>query len=202
MSTVTSRPAMSAVTRASVIAITSIGAGLSAWFIGGAAAALSGNHNAPWIVGRASGITSYFLLLALVVSGLLLAHPWRTRYRRPRSATRIRIHVALAMFALAFVVLHIVVLATDPYAGVGWIGSLLPFGSQYRPAAVTLGVIGMYAGLLAGGTAMLSSRITARIWWPIHKVAAVTLILVWAHGVWAGNDTPVLAWSYLVTGVA
>ncbi|MEI6623461.1 MAG: hypothetical protein WCP28_16315, partial [Actinomycetes bacterium] len=82
------------------------------------------------------------------------------------------------------------------------IGSLLPFGSQYRPAAVTLGVIGMYAGLLAGGTAMLSSRFTQRIWWPIHKAAAVTLILVWAHGVWAGNDTPVLAWLYLVTGVA
>ena len=202
MSTVSSSPAMGALTRAAVIAITSIGAGLSAWFIGSTAAALSGNHNAPWIIGRASGITSYFLLLALVVSGLLLAHPWRTRYRRPHSATRIRIHVSVAAFALAFVVLHIVVLATDPYAGVGWVGSLLPFGSEYRPAAVSLGVIGMYAGLIAGGTAMLSSRFTQRVWWPIHKVAGLTLILVWAHGVWAGNDTGAMALVYLVTGIA
>jgi DMSO/TMAO reductase YedYZ heme-binding membrane subunit len=111
--------------------------------------------------------------------------------------------VSLAVFTLALTVLHIVVLATDQYAGVGWRGSVVPMGSSYRPVAVTLGVIGLYAGLLAGLTAAFSGhRLVARVWWPVHKVASVALVLVWGHGVLAGIDTPVLLWLYLATGAA
>ena len=98
-------------------------------------------------------------------------------------------HVSLAVFTLAFTALHVVVLATDSYAGVGWRGALVPMAATYRPVPVTLGVIGVYAGLLAGLTAALAGRVTARIWWPIHKVAALSLVLVWVHGVLAGSDT-------------
>ena len=55
-------------------------------------------------------------------------------------------------------VLHIVVLATDKYAGVGWWGSFVPMGATYRPLPVTLGVIGLYAGLAAGITAAVKAR--------------------------------------------
>ena len=105
------------------------------------------------------------------------------------------------MFTLALTVLHVVVLATDHYAGVGWRGTFVPMGASYRPVPVTLGVIGLYAGLLAGLTAALSGRrLVARIWWPVHKVAAGALALVWAHGVFAGIDTPLWLWLYLLTG--
>ena len=64
----------------------------------------------------------------------------RTRpLRRPSSAVRIRTHVSLSVFTLVFTVLHIVVLATDKYAGVGWWGAFVPMGSTYRPLPVTLG---------------------------------------------------------------
>ena len=82
-------------------------------------------------------------------------------------------HVSLSVFALAFIVLHVVVLATDSYAGVGSRGALVPMGSGYRPVPVTLGVIALCAGLLAGLTAALAGRVTGRVWWPIHKVAIV-----------------------------
>jgi hypothetical protein len=187
--------------RAAVVIAVTASAGTSAWLVGQAFAGVSGNRNAPWILGRAAGITSYVLLVALVALGLVLSHPWRTRIARPSAATRIRVHVGLAVFTLTFTTLHVVVLATDSYAGVGWRGSVLPMAATYRPLPVTLGVIGLYAGLLSGVTAALAGRVTARIWWPIHKVAAVSLVLVWGHGVLAGSDTRVIVLLYLTTGL-
>ncbi len=107
--------------------------------------------------------------------------------------------MALAVFTLVFTVLHVVVLATDSYAGVGFFGSLVPMGSTYRPVPVTLGVIGLYAGLLAGLTASLAGRFIGRIWWPIHKISAISLVLVWGHGFLAGSDSPVMAIFYVGT---
>jgi hypothetical protein len=164
---------------------------------------VSGDRNAPWILGRAAGLSSYVLLVLLVAMGLVLSHPGRVRIRRPSAATRIRVHVSLAAFTLMLIVLHVVVLATDSYAGVGWRGSFVPLASSYRPVPVTLGVLGLYAGLLAGVTATLSGRrFVARVWWPIHKVAAVSFLLVWAHGLYAGIDSQPLLWLYLSTGFA
>jgi hypothetical protein len=181
------------------IAIT-LSAAITAWLIGRGVLAVSGNKQAPWILGRAAGVTSYVLLVVLVSFGLLLSHPWRTRYERPSTATRLRIHVSLAVFTLAFLVLHVLVLATDSYAGVGLRGALLPMGATYRPVPVTMGLIGAYAGLLAGLTAGLSGRVSARVWWPIHKVAALSLVAVWVHGVLSGSDTHFLLALYLATG--
>jgi hypothetical protein len=165
------------------------------------ARAIAGDRNAPWIVGRAAGLTSYVLLALLVATGLVLSHPARAGLRRPSPAVRIRAHVSLAVFTLLLTVLHVVVLATDSHAGVGWRGTFVPLGSAYRPVPVTLGVLGLYAGMLAGLTAALSGRrLISRIWWPVHKIAVLAFLLVWAHGVLAGSDTPALLWLYLGTG--
>jgi hypothetical protein len=186
-----------------VVVATTISAGVTGWFVGSVAQSVSGNKNAPWIIGRAAGLSSYLLLVLLVVTGLVLSHPSRSRLRRPSAATRIRLHVSLAVFTLALTVLHVVVLATDSYAQVGWRGSFVPMGADYRPVAVTLGVLGVYAGLLAGLTAAFSGRrVVARVWWPVHKVASGSLLLVWAHGVYAGIDTPSLMALYVASGAA
>ena len=184
----------------SIAAITASCA-LSAWLVGRAVAAVAGDRNAPWILGRASGVASYLLLVTLVAMGLVLSHPRRVRWHRPGSVVRLRIHLGLAVFTLAFLTLHIVVLATDRYAKVGWWGALLPMASQYRPAAVTLGVVGAYCGLLTGLTAALAGGLARRVWWPVHKVAAVSLALVWLHGLLAGSDSAALRLLYLGTAV-
>jgi hypothetical protein len=175
-------------------------AGGSAWLVGRAVLGVRGNREAPWILGRAAGVTTYLLLVALVALGLVLSHPWRTRIAWPSAATRIRVHVSLAVFTLAFLVLHVAVLATDSYAGVGWRGAFLPMAASYRPVAVTLGLVAAYAGLLAGLTAALAGRVAVRIWWPIHKAAALTLATVWLHAVLAGSDTEPLLPLYVGTG--
>ncbi|MFZ0158121.1 MAG: hypothetical protein WAL50_03740 [Kineosporiaceae bacterium] len=175
--------------------------GLTGWLAGRSAQAVAGDKNAPWILGRASGICTYLLLVALVALGLVLSHPWRARWSRPSAVVRIRAHVSLSVFTLAFLVLHIVVLATDSYAKVGWWGALLPMASGYRPVPVTLGVIAAYGGLLAGLTAAAAGRWAARVWWPVHKVAALSLVLAWLHGVLAGADSTAIGWLYAVTAL-
>lgn len=188
--------------RTGLVLLVTGSAALTSYWVGLAVDAVVGNRMAPWILGRASGITSYLLLVTLVLLGLVLSHPHRARWRRPSVATRIRTHVSLSVFALVFTVLHVVVLATDEYAGVGWWGALVPMGSTYRPLPVTFGVVALWAGLAAGITAALAGRISHRAWWPVHKVAIVALLLVWLHGILAGIDTPALLAMYVVTGGA
>jgi predicted ferric reductase len=169
--------------------------------IGLAAARVRGDRMAPWILGRATGICAYLVLVGVVLLGLTLSHPRRARMGRS-AASRMRAHVTLSLLALALLGLHVVVLATDRYAGVGWAGAALPMGAHYRPAAVTLGVAGAWIGLLAGLSAAAAGRLPRRLWWPLHKVAAVSLVLIWLHGILAGSDTPALLALYLGTGAA
>ncbi|HEY8302613.1 MAG TPA: hypothetical protein VIG48_11995 [Jatrophihabitans sp.] len=200
-----SAPAVPLLRRTARVALRStvlaVSAGATGLVVGVALHSVAGNRMAPWILGRAAGVCAYLLLVALVLLGLALSHPARARLRRPSTATRIRTHVTLAMFTLGATALHIVVLATDRWAGVGWAGALLPLGASYRPLPVTLGVIALWLGLLAGASATLAGRLPRRAWWPVHKIAAGSLVLVWTHGVLAGSDTPALLVMYVTTGM-
>jgi hypothetical protein len=177
------------------------GAGITVALLAAAYEHVAGNRMAPWIIGRASGVCAYLLLVGLVLLGLVLAHPARARLGGSTPG-RVRAHIALSVFTLAFTALHVVVLATDRYAGVGWSGALLPLHASYRPVPVTIGLIGVWAGLLAGLSAAAAGRLPRRVWWPLHKVAAVSLVLIWVHGVLAGGDTPALLALYVGSGVA
>ncbi len=184
--------------RLGLIGAAALSAGVSGVLIGLAARSVARNRMAPWIIGRASGLTSYLLLVVLVLLGLGLARTSTAGSARS-TIRRIRLHAWLATLTLAFTVLHIVVLATDSYAGVGWHGVLVPMGATYRPVATTLGQIGLASGLLAGLTAAFGGYLPLRLWWPIHKVAAVSLVLVWLHGYFGGSDTTALKALYLGT---
>jgi len=171
----------------------------TAFLIGRVAQSVSKNQMAPWILGRAAGVTSYLLLVLLVLAGLGLSRSRPGRLARVNIATRIRLHVTLAALTATFTVLHIVVLATDRYAGVGVMGAILPMHSTYRPVATTFGVIGFWAGLFTGLTAALAGRLPVGIWWTIHKFAIVSLVLVLLHGLLGGGDTRVLALMYVTS---
>ena len=180
-----------------VIAATFTGAGL-----GVVAVLLEGSDAELWLVARASGLMSYALLTVVTVTGIVLSMPHRAVLRWWAPVLRLRTHIALTVFALAFTVLHIVVLAVDPWAKVGWAGALLPLGAEYRPVPVTLGLISLWAGLIAGVSAALAGRGTGGWWRRLHRLAAVAWILAWLHGVFAGSDTAPLMGMYAVTGLA
>jgi len=154
----------------------------------------------PWIVGRALGLAAYVALVALVVLGTWLRHPWRHRWPLLHPEARLRLHAALGAATCLLVGGHIAALAADPYAGVRWPGTLVPGTALYRPAAVTLGVLGLYFFVAITATAALGGRLVGRHWLAVHRLATPTVALVWFHGVLAGSDTPSLRLFYAFSG--
>ena len=79
----------------------------------------------PWVAARALGITSYLLLALDVALGLVLSHPRNTaEWRKTRQV--FPWHEMVTAFIGAFLILHIVLLAIDPFAKVGIVGAFVP----------------------------------------------------------------------------
>jgi len=159
------------------------------------------NRYFPWITGRSLGIAAYLALVALVMIGTWMRHPWRLRVPVLHAESRLRTHAALAVATVVLVVGHIVALASDKYAGVGWVGAIVPGMSHYRRVAVGVGVVAFLLMMLLTVTAGLAGRRGTKHWLLLHRCAAVTFGAVWFHGVMAGTDAMRLRPVYLVTGV-
>jgi sulfoxide reductase heme-binding subunit YedZ len=153
-----------------------------------------------WLAARATGITTYLLLTALVSLGLILSHP--TNQSTWKLSRRIfPWHENLFVFIVAFLAAHVVSIVLDPYAGVGIAGSFVPGLSSYRSAPVALGTLGLYAALISGVTGRWTKLLPAGLWLKLHRFALVAWVLSWAHGLTAGTDSTTLVPMYLATGI-
>ncbi|HEY6057090.1 MAG TPA: hypothetical protein VIV06_03615 [Candidatus Limnocylindrales bacterium] len=153
-----------------------------------------------WLVGRATGITTFVLLTAQVLLGLVLSHPtnqstWKL------SKVLYPWHENLLVFVLAFVAVHVVALVADPYAGVGLTGAFVPGLSSYRSSPVALGTMSLYALLVTGLTARYARHLPAGAWLVLHRLSLGVFVLGWLHGVLAGTDSGALRLLYLASGV-
>jgi sulfoxide reductase heme-binding subunit YedZ len=155
----------------------------------------------PWVTGRALGIAAFISLTALVAIGLWARHPWRFRARFGHAETRLRAHSVLAAATVALVLGHLASLAADRYAGVGWVGALVPGLSHYRTTAVGLGTGAFALMLVVGATARFAGRWGTGHWLLVHRLASVCFALTWAHGVLAGTDTAALRPVYIASAV-
>jgi DMSO/TMAO reductase YedYZ heme-binding membrane subunit len=156
----------------------------------------------PWLVGRTLGLGAYATLTALVCLGLWLRHPWRVRATVLSPESALRAHAALGAAAAVLVAGHLVSLAMDGYAQVGWVGALVPGRSGYRTTPVALGVVAFYLMLAVAATAGMAGRVTKGRWLTVHRLALPLFALAWFHGVLAGTDTPVLRLAYVASGLA
>jgi DMSO/TMAO reductase YedYZ heme-binding membrane subunit len=151
-----------------------------------------------WLGSRAAGITALLLMTFQVVIGLVLSHPtnkstWRL------SRLLFPWHEHAWVFTLSFVAVHVVTMAADRFANVGWVGALVPGMSEYRTIPVAIGTIATYALLITGLTARVTRLLPPGWWLRIHRLALVVLALAWAHGLLAGTDTFDAVAVYLVT---
>jgi DMSO/TMAO reductase YedYZ heme-binding membrane subunit len=178
-----------------------VGLGVGSWVVGWGIAVVIVDDMPKWAFARASGVTSYLLLCLVTGLGILLSHPRRAHWRWLSIALRLRLHIAASVLAILFTVGHLVILALDDYADVGWVGALIPFAASYRPIATALGVLAFWSISVSAITAALAGRRpVAKVWWPLHKIAAGAFILSWAHAVLAGTDVVVLLGLYVSTG--
>jgi hypothetical protein len=141
-----------------------------------------------WLGSRAAGLMALVLLTFQVVVGLVLSHPtnkstWRL------SKLLFPWHEHAWVFTLAFITVHVVSIATDRFANVGWLGALVPGMSEYRTVPVALGTLTLYAAVLTGLTARVTRLLPSGWWLKLHRLSLVVLALAWAHGMLAGSDT-------------
>jgi sulfoxide reductase heme-binding subunit YedZ len=152
-----------------------------------------------WLTTRAAGVAALLLLTAATSLGAATS----TVGRPPASRFVLQyVHRVLAALGLAALVLHVLTVIADSYAGVGVSGALVPFTSGYRATAVALGTIATYlmcvvAALGFARGRMASSPRAARIWRGVHASAYAGWAVALLHGFLAGTDSS-LPWIRLL----
>jgi len=142
-----------------------------------------------WLGIRATGITAWGLLTAVVVWGLLI----RTRLlgRSVKPPVLLAMHRWLGTLALTFLGLHLVLLLVDPVVSFTVPQLLIPGLAPWEPLAVALGVLAMWMLLPVSVIGRIRTRLGkngARLFSRSHLLAYWAWPLATAHYVLAGTD--------------
>jgi predicted ferric reductase len=154
-----------------------------------------------WTLIRTAGIGAYLMLFLSVTWGLAATTgPLGKRVSKASAAT---LHQAMSTVALVLLGVHLAGLVADAFMPFSLAELTLPFASEYRPVAVTFGIVAMYVTLFVIGASWLRSKIGMSRWRRTHLLAVPAFILALVHGVFAGSDTdqPWMWWTYLGTGL-
>ncbi|MDD2818568.1 MAG: ferric reductase-like transmembrane domain-containing protein [Candidatus Nanopelagicales bacterium] len=157
-----------------------------------------------WLAIRASGITAWGLLTAVVVWGILL----RTRILgRAASPTRLLdLHRWLGALALSFLAIHMVFLLFDSYLTFTVAQILIPGLSSWNTFAVALGVIAFWFMIPVSIVGRLRPRLKnsgAKLFQQSHWLAYAAWPIATMHYILAGTDA-LASWSLalLIAGSA
>jgi sulfoxide reductase heme-binding subunit YedZ len=182
------------------------GGTLAALFAGSVAGALA-LHGAdlghlPWAVSRASGLAAFATLSASVILGLAISTKASDGVLgRPFVFA---MHQFLAVASLALMAVHAGSLLFDSFLPFSPQALVVPFVSNYRPVAVSAGVIAAWLAAITTASFWVRARIGARTWRRLHYLTFGAYLLALLHGVTAGTDTYLSAvyWGYLVSAGA
>lgn len=149
-----------------------------------------------WYLARAAGMVALIAFTASTALGAL--SPRRRRAPGPEDVDRRYLlqmaHRSAAITGLLALAAHVVFLVMDSYVNVSVSGALIPFTAGYRPFALALGTVGVYAITLVAVSGAARGRLAAspraaRVWRSVHTMAYLGWALAMAHGVLAGTDT-------------
>lgn len=149
-----------------------------------------------WYLARAAGLVALIAFTTSTVLGAM--SPRHARAPRAHDIDRRYLvqmaHRSAAITGLLALTAHVLLLVMDSYVNVNLGGALIPFTAGYRPLALALGTIGVYAITLVAVSGAARGRLAsspgaARAWRSIHALAYAGWTLSMAHGVLAGTDT-------------
>jgi predicted ferric reductase len=152
-----------------------------------------------WYVARASGVVAWVLLGASVIWGILLTT--RIMGSKPRPAWLLDLHRWLGGLAVTFTAIHLAGLVLDDYVEFGAADLLIPFASEWRPAAVAWGVVGFYLLAAVQTTSLMMKRLPRRVWRWIHSASFVLFFVATIHAGMAGSDVANPAYRVLTIGM-
>ena len=139
-----------------------------------------------WYTARAGGIVALGLVAVSVMWGLLFSS--RLLQDRPSPRWLLDLHRFLGGLAVVFTGLHLVALAADSYVTFGVLDLLVPFASDWNPAAVAWGVVGGYLLVAVQGSSLMMKRLPRKLWKWIHLTSYLMLWMGLIHGLTAGTD--------------
>lgn len=153
-----------------------------------------------WWASRAFGFVSYLALWLSMLTGVLLS-----TQKLPKRLDRkvlFELHQQWTLAAVIATALHVLAVVTHPEAGVGVLGSLVPYASRQLTGPVALGVFAMWGLGVVAVSSWLRSRIKPTTWRVIHTLAFGAFLIALAHSIAAGTDTeaPAVQWMYALTG--
>lgn len=154
-----------------------------------------------WILLRAAGIGSYVMLFLSVAWGLVATTAVVSK-RVSKPAANL-FHAFVASTGLALLGVHMGLLLVDEFMPFSVATLTLPMASEYRPLAVTAGVVAMYGIVAIVVTSWLRRRVGTSWWRRVHTMAVPMFTLALAHGLFAGTDSerPWMLALYAVTGL-
>lgn len=155
---------------------------------------------ALWWASRAFGFVSYLALWLSMLTGVMLS-----TQKLPKRFDRkvlFELHQQWTLAAVIATALHVLAVVTHPEAGVGVLGSLVPYASRQLTGPVALGVFAMWGLGVVAVSSWLRSRIKPTTWRVIHTLAFGAFLIALAHSIAAGTDTeaPAVQWMYALTG--
>lgn len=153
------------------------------------------NEQVWWYLARSSGIVALVLLVLSMLWGILLA----TRVLRPndRPAWLLDLHRWFGSLAVVMTGLHLGGLVLDSYIEFGAKEIFVPGASSYRPLAVALGIVGMYALIAVQASSWVRKHLPRLLWYRIHMLSYVTLWASALHAGMAGTDVGSVAYQLL-----
>jgi len=157
---------------------------------------------AIWEMIRASGIIAYLLLTISVFMGVAVNA--RALDAIMRRAWVFEAHRTVAVLALAFTTLHVLLLLVNRHVPLTIVQVLVPLAASWRAVPLALGTISLYLAAALTVSSYARSIIGQRTWRLIHYGGFAGWITALAHGITAGSDTamPWVQYFYLSTGAA
>lgn len=150
-----------------------------------------------WYVTRASAILAWVLMTLAVLWGILLSTRLLQRVDNPGWLQDL--HRYLGGTSVIMAALHMASLMLDGWLQFTVADVLVPFATEFKPFATTLGIIAFYALVAVQGTSLAMNRLPRRFWKALHYLSYVSLVLVSLHAGLAGTD--VGSWWYQALAV-
>ena len=139
-----------------------------------------------WYLMRAAGLTAWVALTATLVLGAVVSGHMTDR----RGARRwiLDLHPYLGGVGLAALGLHIVAAVADSAVDIDWIATVVPGTSGWNPAAIALGVLGLWLLVAVEVTSLARRALSRRTWHGIHLLSYGAAWLMALHAAFAGTD--------------
>jgi len=144
-----------------------------------------------WYLSRASGFTTYVLLIMSAVLGIALAT--RALGKNVTAPWLLSVHRFASGFAFVFLAIHMFSLLGDKYIQFTVADLLVPGSSTWQTTAMTLGIISMYLLVIIEVSSLLRNRLNKRLWRMVHFLSYAVLAGATTHAVMAGTDAKGIA---------